>query len=75
MAGFALHRWKVGLSRPAAWQHWAAALCVIAMKLNGETYEVAASQLAINADFEQRKVTNSTLSLKLGADGPNVLRS
>jgi hypothetical protein len=28
--------WKVGLSRPAAWQHWAAALCVIAMKLNGE---------------------------------------
>jgi hypothetical protein len=28
--------WKVGLSRPAAWQHWVAALCVIAMKLNGE---------------------------------------
>jgi len=22
--------------RPAAWQHWSAALCVIAMKLNGE---------------------------------------
>jgi uncharacterized protein DUF6362 len=34
-------RWKmicyqVGLSRPAAWQHWATALCSIAMRLNGE---------------------------------------
>jgi hypothetical protein len=28
--------WKIGLSRPAAWQHWSAALCVIAMRLNGE---------------------------------------
>jgi hypothetical protein len=28
--------WKIGLSGPAAWQHWSAALCVIAMTLNGE---------------------------------------
>jgi hypothetical protein len=28
--------WKIGLSRPAAWQRWSAALCAIAMKLNPE---------------------------------------
>jgi hypothetical protein len=25
--------WKIGLSRPAAWQHWAVALCVIARRV------------------------------------------
>lgn len=28
--------WKFGLSKSAAWRHWVVALCIVAMKLNGE---------------------------------------
>jgi hypothetical protein len=43
-------RWKmicyqVGLSRSAAWQHWAAALCSIAMRLNGQRVPKRLSQM------------------------------
>jgi uncharacterized protein DUF6362 len=37
--------WQVGLSRPAAWQHWVTALCTIAMKLNGERVPKHRSQI------------------------------
>ena len=47
-------RWKqicyqVGLSRPAAWQHWASALCAIAMKLSGKRVAKNQSHLRIPA--------------------------
>jgi hypothetical protein len=45
-------RWKticylVGLSRPAAWQHWAASLCAIALRLNGQRVPKHRSQMRI----------------------------
>jgi hypothetical protein len=46
--------WTIGLSRPAAWQHWSAALCIIAMKLNGE--RLPKHRLRVRAAEMRRRV-------------------
>jgi len=41
--------YRVGLSRSAAWRLWVMALCIIAMKLNGERMPKHRSQLEVIA--------------------------
>lgn len=46
--------WKFGMSRPAAWRRWVMALCIVAMKLNGEHVPKHRSQLQETALLRRR---------------------
>lgn len=48
--------WQLGTSRPVAWRRWVTALCMIAMRLNGERLPKHRSQLQAMA-LSRRRAT------------------